>query len=162
MQLYNIAENYTQLMEMAENGANPDELVDALNDVQDAAEEKLNHILFVIRNMSASIDAIKAEENRLKERRVAIEKQQDSMKQYMIENMAKLDIKRVDNGVLKASYVKPKPMLNVLDDMEVPDNYKKIETKVSLDKRQLLADLKDGQEIEGVELSQSKASLLIK
>ena len=162
MQLYEITENLKQINEMIEQGTDPEQLKDALADVNEAFEEKAKHILYVMRNLESSIDQCKQEERRLAENRKAMENQLSGIKDYLIMNMAESDIKKVDNGVIKATYVKPKPCLNLTDENIIPDQYKKIKVSSQIEKKKLLDDLKDGIEIEGAEIGESKASLLIK
>jgi hypothetical protein len=162
MQLYEITENLKQINEMIDQGADPDQLQDALGDVNEAFEEKAKHILFVMRNLQGSIELCKSEEKRLSENRKAMENQLAGIKEYLILNMKESGITKVDNGVLKASYVKPKPMLVLSNEDSIPDEYKKIKVSSAIDKKMLLDALKDGGEVEGAEIGESKPSLMIK
>lgn len=162
MQLYEITENLKQINEMIDQGVDPDQLQDALGDVNEAFEEKAKHILFVMRNLQSSIDMCKAEEKRLSESRKAMENQLAGIKEYLMLNMKESGISKIDNGVIKASYVKPKPILVLNNEDLVPDEYKKIKVTSSIDKKTLLDSLKDGNTIEGAEIGESKPSLMIK
>ena len=162
MQLYEITENLKQINQMLEDGVSLEELKDALADVDEAFEEKANGILFLIRNMESNIDAIKIEEARLASRRKSIEKQIESIKGYLINNMVATGKTKLDNGIIKASYIKPKAMLNLIDESIVPDNYKTPKVTIALDKASMLADLKNGIEIDGASIGESKAGLSIK
>ena len=162
MQLYEITENLKQINQMLEDGVSLEELKDALADVDEAFEEKANGILFLIRNMESNIDAIKLEEARLASRKKSMEKQIESVKEYLINNMVATGKTKLDNGIIKASYIKPKPMLNLIDESIVPDNYKTPKVTIALDKASMLADLKNGIEIDGASIGESKAGLSIK
>lgn len=162
MQLYNITENLKQLNEMVNDGVDPDQLVDAFNDLNDAFEDKAKSILFVLQNMNSNIELIKNEEARLKEKRGIIERQLSGLKEYLTLNMVEFDIPKVDNGVFKASIVKPKPVLVVVDDDAIGSYYKTEKATISIDKRKLLADLKDGKEVDGAKIGESKTGLTIK
>jgi len=162
MQLYEITENLKQINQMLEDGVSLEELKDALADVDEAFEEKANGILFLIRNMESNIDAIKLEEARLASRKKSMEKQIESVKEYLINNMVATGKTKLDNGIIKASYIKPKAMLNLIDESIVPDNYKTPKVTIALDKASMLADLKNGIEIDGASIGESKAGLSIK
>ena len=162
MQLYEITENLKQINQMLEDGVSLEELKDALADVDEAFEEKANGMLFLIRNMESNIDAIKLEESRLASRKKSMEKQIESVKEYLINNMVATGKTKLDNGIIKASYIKPKPMLNLIDESIVPDNYKTPKVTIALDKASMLADLKNGIEIDGASIGESKAGLSIK
>lgn len=162
MQLYEITENLKQLGQMIKDGVDESQLIDALNDVNEAFEEKAKSILFLIRNIEGNIELSKIEETRLSNRRKSMEKQLDSIKSYLIMNMAESGKTKIDNGVIKASYIKPKPSLMLSDESLVPDSYKVPKVTIGIDKKALLADLKEGKEVEGASIGESKAGLSIK
>lgn len=161
MQLYNITENLKQIEQMIEDGVDPSQLQDAIKDIDEAFEEKAGHILFLMRNIEANIEMVKDEEKRLASKRKAMENQYESIKDYLIKNMAETGKTKIDNGVIKASYVKPKPMLDLIDPELVPDEYKQPQVTIKLDKTLLLSDLKDGKEVAGAAITESKAGLRI-
>lgn len=162
MQLYEITENLKQLSQMIEDGVDESQLIDALNDVNEAFEEKAKSILFLIRNIEGNIELSKIEESRLSNRRKSMEKQLDSIKSYLIMNMAESGKTKIDNGVIKASYIKPKPSLMLSDESVIPDEYRVPKVTISIDKKLLLADLKEGKEVKGASIGESKAGLSIK
>jgi len=162
MQLYEITENLKQLGQMIEDGVEESQLIDALNDVNEAFEEKAKSILFLIRNIEGNIELSKLEETRLSNRRKSMEKQLDSIKAYLVMNMAESGKTKIDNGVIKASYIKPKPVLVLSDENAIPDSYKNPKVTISIDKKLILSDLKEGKEIEGASIGESKAGLSVK
>lgn len=162
MQLYEITENLKQLSQMIEDGVDESQLIDAINDVNEAFEEKAKNILFLIRNIEGNIELSKIEETRLSNRRKSMEKQLDGIKSYLIMNMAESGKTKIDNGVIKASYIKPKPSLMLSDESLIPDRYKVPKVTVSIDKKALLDDLKGGEEVEGASIGESKAGISIK
>ena len=162
MNLYNITKNLTQLNQMIEDGVDPEQLEEAFNDVEEAFEDKAKSVLFVLKNMQANIDSVKSEEDRLKKKRVTIERQYSGLKEYLMLNMVELGLGKIDNGVLKASLTKPKPMLVVTQEGIVSDLYKVEKITVSIDKKKMLDDLKDGKKVEGAEIGESKAGLNLK
>jgi hypothetical protein len=162
MQLYEITENLKQLSQMIEDGVDESQLIDALNDVNEAFEEKAKSILFLIRNIEGNIELSKIEESRLSNRRKSMEKQLDNIKSYLIMNMTESGKTKIDNGVIKASYIKPKPSLMLSDESVIPDEYRVPKVTISIDKKLLLADLKEGKEVKGASIGESKAGLSIK
>jgi len=162
MQLYEITENLKQLGQMIEDGVEESQLIDALNDVNEAFEEKAKSILFLIRNIEGNIELSKLEETRLSNRRKSMEKQLDSIKAYLVMNMAESGKTKIDNGVIKASYIKTKPVLVLSDENAIPDSYKNPKVTISIDKKLILSDLKEGKEIEGASIGESKAGLSVK
>ena len=162
MKLYDITKNMQAIEQMLDDGVEPDQLKDALGDVEDAFKDKAGNILFLMQNMASSVEALKSEEARLAKRRKVIENQMASLKEYLILNMIESGIGKLDNGVIKASITKPRAMLYVYEAEKVPAEYKKVTVSSAIDKKQLLAALNDGEEIEGCEIGQSKTGLSIK
>ena len=70
MKLYEIAADYTRFMEMVENEEIPSEAIaDTLESITSLLEDKADNIACIIKNITAEIGAIKAEEQNLAERR---------------------------------------------------------------------------------------------
>lgn len=162
MELYNITENLRQLNGMIEEGVPADQLVDAFNDIEGAFQDKAKSILFVLQNMASNIEAIKTEEDRLKSKRSTVEKQLSGLKEYLVLNMIDAGVSNVDNGVFKASIVKPRPVLVVLSNDAISGDYKTESIVVSIDKKKMLSDLKEGKTVIGAEIGESKTGLKIK
>ena len=64
MKLYELAQNYAQLLEMAEE-MESDALVDTLEALQGEIEEKAENIAKLVKNLEADAKIIKEEEQRL-------------------------------------------------------------------------------------------------
>ncbi len=162
MKLYDITKNMQGIEQMLADGVEPEQLQDALGDINEVFQEKAEHILYLMQNMASDVESYKAEESRLAKRRKVAENQMSSIKEYLIMNMINSGITKLDNGVIKASITKPRAMLLITADDRVPAEYKKVSVSSVIDKKQLLAALKDGEEIDGCEIGQSKTGLSIK
>ncbi len=57
-------------------------MTDTLESIEGAIEEKVEAIHRLYRNMQADIDALKAEEKRLSEKRKVLENEQKRLKEY--------------------------------------------------------------------------------
>ena len=165
MQLYKTTEHFKEVQKMLDEGVPIEQLSDALEEINDDFEAKAENILYSIKNILGDVDKVKAEETRLAGRRQSMLKQVESLKLYLIENMQAQSKPKIDNGIIKASLVKPKPILVLSDESIVPDNFKKITVSSAIDKKMLLQHLKDlpeGEVLEGASIGQSKQSLMIK
>lgn len=90
MKLYEIANEYRNFLEAVENGEIPEEAInDTLESIELELEDKADNIACLIKNITAEVEAIKAEETKLAERRKAKEKRVDDLKRYL--TMALLD-----------------------------------------------------------------------
>lgn len=162
MKLYDITKNMQAVEQMLADGIEPEQLKDALGDIEEAFQAKGEHILYLMQNMASDVEAYKAEESRLAKRRKVTENQIAGIKEYLIMNMINSGITKLDNGVIKASITKPRPMLLISDDDRIPTFYKKVTVSSAIDKKQLLEDLKGGEAIGGCEIGFSKTGLSIK
>lgn len=86
--LYNLRSDYAQLLSMIYDGDHDEQtILDTLEAIEDTIEDKAHSYGVVIRNLDSDIDAIKAEENRLKQRRMALERSKESMKANLFDAM---------------------------------------------------------------------------
>lgn len=165
MNLYQLNDAIQQVQDASDEGASTDEVVAALESIEMDFKEKAQNVAYMIRNLTSNAEMIKAEECRLALRRKATENHAARLKEYLVENMRAAEIDSVDDGKLKASVVKPKPMLVVTKEDSIPVEYLSIKTSTAVDKKALLAALKElpeGETIPGAEIGESKPGLTIK
>ena len=99
MNLYEIKEEFLELLDAIENGEIPDgAIADTLEGMKGEFDEKIENTACYIKNLKAEADAIKAEENSLKERRQVKEHQIERLKNGMMECMSHLGIKKVEGA----------------------------------------------------------------
>ena len=163
MKLYELADSYknlAELLEMDEFEGNAD-IEQALNDIEGQLEDKVQNIVYLIKNSEADILALDAEEKRLKARKVSKKAQVDRVKDWLrstLEQLAPADKGfKVQTALFNVSL--SKPSLNNLDesiDMDlIPERFKKVEIKP--DKVALKKALKEGEVIEGARLVESRS-----
>lgn len=99
MKLYEIANDYLSLMEAIENGEIPEEaLADTLESIESGIEEKADNIACMLKNLSAEIAAIKAEENNLAERRKQREKTHERLKEYLSSTLQRVGKTKIETA----------------------------------------------------------------
>jgi hypothetical protein len=134
MNLYDLTGEVLQLQELLES----DEVVDAellknvLADTTDDYEIKLEAYAKVIKNLSASVDAIKFEVDRLTTRKKAIENNITALKNRMYESMKATGTTKVKGDIFTISIQKNGgsiPVIVDVDTSELPDDLVKIEEK---------------------------------
>lgn len=162
MKLYEIAEAMADLEQMLEDGIPEDQLTDTIEEMKGDFKEKAESILFILANMRSQVEAYKAEENRLAEKRKSTEKQSERLKEYLLFNMQEMESGEINNGIMSARVRKGAPILVIKDEDIIPTEWKEIKTTVSTDKRGLLKALKDGEVVEGAEIGTGKNTLTIK
>ena len=162
--LYTITNNFVSIMNKVENGEISEEEYNELG--QELAIELQNksvNLIAYIRNEESFIEAVKVEEKRLKEMREKVEKRQEKFKQYVKENMEKLNLTEVptDLGNLKIS---KNPMsVEVENEDEIPSEFKQEVVTTKIDKTAIKNYFKEtGEVIPGIRIVNDKTSLRVK
>ncbi len=165
MRLYEITGAMKEVQQMLDDGVPIEQLEDTLNEIEIDFKEKAESCLFAVANLNGEIDGCKSEIDRLAKRKKAKENQVTKLKEYLLFNMQELNSGKIDNGVMTASIRKGAPALQINSEDSIPQEFKKIVTSVSTDKKALLKALKEleeGEVIEGAEVIQGKSTLTIK
>lgn len=153
MKLYELTDKYNQLLEVAEE-LDPTAFQDTLQALEDGIEDKAENIAKLIRTLTSDIDIIKAEEKRLAERRKSVENRISDLKEYLQNQMEVAGIDKVKRPTLTISIQNNPPSVKVTDETLLFDYMIIPEPKI--DKKTLLADLKNGVEIAGAEIQQTR------
>jgi hypothetical protein len=154
MKLYELTNNYRQLLEMAEE-MDPQTLQDTLEAIQESIEDKAENTAKLIRSIEVDIEVIKAEEKRLAERRKALETKVTHIKEYLQNQMEAAGLTKVKRPTLTISIQANPPSVTVLDESLIPSAYI-IPQPPKVSKKDILAALKQGEFIPGVEINQGK------
>ena len=150
MKLYELAENYNELLALLDNEeATTEELADTLDGINDAIEVKVDNICRVRKYLEGKVEVYKAEAKRLTALAKQAENNADSMKNYLDEQLKRMNIKKMDTELFKLSYRKS-DSVNVMDLDAVPEEYKRI--TIALDKTAIKKAIKDGKTVNGAEL----------
>jgi predicted nuclease with TOPRIM domain len=153
MNLYELSSAYQQIQVLIEDGQ--DGLEDTLAALNDAIEIKADGYAKVMKNLEAQAKAIKAEEERLAERRKSLENNIKKLKESLEQAMLNAGMKRIKTELFSFTIQKNPPSVEVLNEKGIPVNYF-VPQDPKLDKKSILADLKNGIEVPGVELKQSE------
>lgn len=165
--LYELTGDYAKFAEIAQQGELDDEmqamLDDALANLADDIEVKLEGYAKVIKNFESDIEGLKKEEDRLSGKRKTLENRVKSMKTAMCAAMiatGKLKVK----GDLFSFTVRnnaPSVVMDTYYVYNVPEKYL-IPQAPKIDRKLLAEDLKDGASLEGIAHLESSQSILIK
>ncbi|MCG6184272.1 siphovirus Gp157 family protein [Anoxybacillus sp. LAT_38] len=118
-------------------------------------EEKVENIAKLIRNLEADAKIIKEEEQRLAERRRAIEAKVDKLKTYLQEQLETAGLQKVKRPTITVAIQVNPPSVDVIDETAIPSDFL-IPQPSKLDKKSILERLKNGEAIPGVTLKQTK------
>jgi len=153
MNLYQLTENYLTVLEMAENG---DDLTDTLEALTDAIEDKAENTAKVIKQLEANADMLANEIKRLSERKTAIENNAKQLKVYLQEQLEKCGKSKIKGEIFTVAIQNNPQSVEVLDESKIPAAYF-IPQAPKLDRKELLAHLKAGEEIAGVAIKQTQS-----
>ena len=153
MQLYEINGQIAQLAEMLESGE-IDET--AYNDTVEAlgAEIAVDDVVKAIRNKAADVEAYKGEADRLTDKKRRAEAAVDGLKALLLRYLQITEQKSVKTSLFSVSKGCSKSA-DITDETAIPAEYL-IPQPPKVDKKAILADLKEGKQITGAELKESE------
>lgn len=168
MKLYELTEDYQKaLTELSEiEGLSDQCIADTLEGLKGELVDKAKNVAAYFQNLDSNAKELKAAEDRIKKRRVAMEKQSAGLKDYLRFNMEQSDITVIECPEFKVTLGKPSKVCNILDPDKVPKGLgfseivktTKID-KVGLKKYMIASDIRKTQYAEIVD---GKARLTIK
>lgn len=155
MKLYELTSSYQQVLEIAEQ-LDAETLKDTLDSINDAVEQKVENTAFVVKQLEANISVIDEEIKRLQAMKGTQTNNVKSLKLYLQESMEKVGLDKVQGKLIKIAIQNNPHSVEVLDENVIPKNYF-VEQNPKLDKKAILADLKSGAQVEGVEIKQTRS-----
>lgn len=112
MKLYEIANDYEALIEAIESGEIPEEAIaDTLEGIEALLEDKADNIACLIKNLKADVQAMRAEELSLAERRKSKESQIERLTTYLSESLQRVGIPKMETIRNKISFRKSESVL---------------------------------------------------
>lgn len=154
MNLYELTDSYLKVLELIENGE--EGLEDTLESINDTIELKADGYARIIRNLEANAVALKVEIDRLTNRRRSIENSIDRLKENLKDAMIATGKEKIKTDLFNVTVANNPVAVNVIDEKLIPEEYFKVEIIRKLDKLSLRDAIKNGEEIQGAELTQGK------
>lgn len=164
MTLYELNQNFSNLMEVLENTEEESikELIkNSLEQLQLQTSEKIENIIKYIKNLEAEAKALEEEGKRLAAKKKVTDNKINNLKAYLKDFTSLQNSKKYSAGIFKLSVRKNAASVIVEDINYIPDNFITTEVVKKVNKKELAAALKNGEIIKGVKLENSE-SILIK
>lgn len=152
MNLYELSSNYRAIQEM---DLDEETLRDTLDSIIGEAEPKADNIVKWIRNLKGENTAIKEEETRLKNKRITNENKIKALSLYLEDFLKTSGLTRIKTELFTISLQNNPPSVEVYDATLIPPKYL-IEQLPVVDKQIIKELLKQGKEIPGATLKQTK------
>jgi hypothetical protein len=154
VKLYELSKNYVQLLDLADS-MDEEMFNDTLSSLEEAIEEKAENMAKLIRCLESDCKAIKEEEQRLGDRRKALENKISHVKGYLQEQLEFAGVDKVKRPTVTVSIQLNPPSVLVKDESLIPSHYM-IPVAPKLDKKAVLSFLKEGGEVPGCEMQRLK------
>ena len=156
MNLFELTENYVKFFTMLEEADEiTEELEEMANNLNIAIEEKSDNYVKMIKNLDADVEAYKNQEKIFNKKRKTAENKIAWLKKNLQSSMEQTGRKKVETELFTISIQKNTPSLDITSEDNIGDEYYKVER--TLNKRDLLKDIKEGLIIDGVGIKQSES-----
>lgn len=162
--LYVIADQYLQdVAKLQDLDLDPQTVADTLEGLSGDLEVKATNVAMFIRNLESLADQIKHAEATMSARRKAIEARADAVREYLLTNMQRTGISKIDSPYLHIALRNNPPSVIVDDVTLIPERYMRQAPPPPPvpDKKEIAAALKFGEKVPGVHL-ETKQTVTIK
>lgn len=158
---------YIDDLDEAEQEAAREGWFEALSDMEDDVQDKAVNVGKYIKNLTAEVDAIKAEEAKLKARRQTKENAVERMKNYLLNCLDTACLKKIETAQIAISVRSNAESVSIADTAgfikwaQDTDNDDLLRYKApEVDKTAVKAALKCGAQIPGAELTRSRSVVI--
>lgn len=161
LNLYEITNAFPALMENDEISEENKKKIE--EELTILLQQKSQNIIGYVRNIELTIDAMKSEEKRLSDKRKGLENNLTKFKQYVKDCMETNGIKKIETGLGNLSIAKSPISVEIINEDEIPSEYKEEIVTVKIDKKKIADDFKStGELINGVVIHADNTNLRIK
>lgn len=155
--LYQLSTEYQQAQtKLLESDFDEVTIKDTLEGLAGDLEVKAVNVAMFIRNVEVTADAIKQAETEMANRRKALEKKVDALKQYLKENMQACGISKIESPYF-ALTIKKNPPAVIIDNAGIIPSELYVYPEAPApypDKKAIAEELKAGYEVSGAHLEQ--------
>lgn len=157
--LYELSAQYrTALDTLTDTGLDEQTIADTLEGLEGALEVKAQNVAMFVRNLESTAEAIKKAETEMASRRKALERRADSIKAYILENMQRAGITKIECPYFQLA-IRKNPASVVIDDLDqIPAEFIRLPPPPppAPDKKAIAEAIKGGANVPGVHLEQSE------
>lgn len=131
--------------------------------LKDMIQNKSTEVIGLEKNMEYVIEAMKQEEERIKNNRKSLENKLERYKEYIMVCMKMLDTSKMETPRGTITMVVNPMSVEIVDEEKLPNKYKKQVVETKIDKDMIKRDFKNtGELVEGVRFITDKTSLRFK
>ncbi len=155
MSLYDLSANYLQALDTLtdpEMDIPIEAVLDTLEAMEGELQDKAVNVAKFMKNMEATIQAIKEAEAQMAKRRRAFENRVKWIKGYLKDNMEACDITKIESPWFRLAIQKNPAAVEITDEDAIPEKFREEVVTVKIDKTAIKNVLKAGQEVPGARL----------
>ncbi|EMZ6985512.1 siphovirus Gp157 family protein [Staphylococcus pseudintermedius] len=154
--LFNLTDAYQQVYDLIAEQGEESALIDTLQSINDALEEKADGYVAVIKTLEADNVAIDEEIKRLRQRKTSNQNGISRLKESLQFSMESTGKEKFKTALNSYSIANNPPSLDVVEESLIPKEYW-LSQAPKLNKKDLLKDIKNGADIKGVEVKQTRS-----
>ncbi|POY95479.1 siphovirus Gp157 family protein [Staphylococcus pseudintermedius] len=154
--LFNLTDAYQQVYDLIAEQGDETVLIETLQSINDALEEKADGYVAVIKTLEADNVAIDEEIKRLRQRKTSNQNGISRLKESLQFSMESTGKEKFKTALNSYSIANNPPSLDVVEESLIPKEYW-LSQAPKLNKKDLLKDIKNGADIKGVEVKQTKS-----
>ena len=159
--LYQLTENYNNILELADNPEVTEDMIkEALDSISEEIELKAVNIAKLIKSIESDIARVKAEKDRLAAKEKSMSNKVKNLKEYLYSAMKLTGKEKIKTDLFSFNIQKNPASVNVISDTDIPEEFL-VEMPKQINKKAILEKLKAGETVPGGELQQT-TSLRIK
>lgn len=161
--LYELTHEYQTIMTdlVDADGEVSEDVMERLAAIGGDYTEKCDNVAAVMRTIETRAAAAKSEKDRLAKLQKSYDSQAARLKLYLYESLIATDTAKVEGPRFTITVARCPASVDVLNDGLVPEEFR-IPQEPKLDRRAILAALKEGTAIEGCELVSDKTTIRIR
>ncbi|MGX0021466.1 Mg2+ and Co2+ transporter CorA [Staphylococcus hominis] len=154
--LFDLSTDYQQLYDLIAEQEDEQILKDTLASINDAIEDKADGYVAVIKTLEGDNKAIDEEIKRLRQRKTSNQNGVKRLKESLQEVMEQTGKEKFKTALNSYSIANNPPSIEVINESLIPKSYW-VEQAPKLNKKEILSDIKNGVEIKGAEVVQTRS-----
>jgi hypothetical protein len=153
--LYALTDDFLRILGLLEGSeADADALEQELDGLAGQITHKAEAIAGLIKQFEGMAALRKAEADRMRDLAASDQRHADRLRDYVLRHMVALGSERIDTARFRISVRTNPPAVQVLEEMLIPDDYKRVITTTSVDRKAIMEHLKStGEVVPGVEVT---------
>ena len=157
MKLYELTESYQNFLDYASSHDDIDEqaISDTIEALEGAIEEKLCNTALVAKTLKAELKIVEEARKKLQQRESSLQNRIERIQEYIFINIKKTEMGKVKSPLVSIWTQESAPFVRIINEEEIDPSYEVVQEK-RYDKKRILADMKKGEDVKGVELGRTE------